>query len=281
MLIFDRINEMTSYTEEKREKGLTVGFVPTMGALHRGHITLVERSVNENDITVVSIFVNPVQFNNPEDLKKYPRNVEKDVEMLAKAGVDAVFTPSEEEMYPEQVTRVYELGDLASVMEGEFRPGHFNGVAVVVHKLLEIVKPHKAYFGEKDYQQLQIIKKLVRDEKLLVEIVPCPISRDHDGLALSSRNERLTHEMREAAPFIHSQLIKARSLANKADATAETIIAFIKESFSRHPLLKLEYFVIADGETLKPVSGELKSNNYGFIAVFAGDVRLIDNIRLI
>lgn len=281
MLVFERIQDVTSYVDARRNDNLTIGFVPTMGALHSGHISLVDRSVKENDITVVSIFVNPIQFNNPEDLKKYPRDLGKDIDLLEKAKADVVFTPSEKEMYPNEVKKVYDLGELATVMEGEFRPGHFNGVAVVVHKLFNIVKPHKAYFGEKDFQQLQIIKKLVEDQAIPVEIVPCPISRDHDGLALSSRNARLSSPMRKAAPFIYENLLKARELVKLSNARAEDVVSFIQDAFAKHPLLKLEYFVVADGNTLKPEKGSLHNNTYGFIAVFAGDVRLIDNIRLI
>ncbi|HLN52502.1 MAG TPA: pantoate--beta-alanine ligase [Lentimicrobium sp.] len=280
MIVFERIQEVSSYVNTQRAKQLTIGFVPTMGALHQGHISLVERSVRENDITIVSIFVNPIQFNNPEDLKKYPRNLQQDIEMLEKANVDVVFTPSEKEMYPEENHQLYDLGEFANVMEGAFRPGHFNGVAVVVHKLFDIVKPHKAYFGEKDYQQLQVIKKLVKDHNIPVEIVPCPISRDVDGLALSSRNARLSSKMRDAAPFIYAQLLKAREQAKQPDASAEKIVSFIYDSFAEHPLLKLEYFVVADGSKLQPVTNGLKEDTYGFIAVFAGDIRLIDNIRL-
>jgi len=279
MIVFEKIRDLNSFILHKRESGKTIGFVPTMGALHVGHISLVEKSVSENDITVVSIFVNPIQFNNPTDLEKYPRDLKSDQEMLEAAGVDIIFAPSVEEMYPEPVTANYEFGPLSTVMEGEFRPGHFNGVAVVVHKLFEIVMPHRAYFGEKDFQQLQIIKSLVRNLNLPVQIIPCPISREDDGLARSSRNARLTPEMREAAPFIHAQLVKARELA--LSMTSEELEDWMRKSFNSHQLLKLEYFSIADGETLSHIQGKIPLNAYGFIAVFAGEIRLIDNIRLI
>ncbi len=279
MEVFEKISDVQSYVAQKRSNGLTVGFVPTMGALHAGHISLVERSVAENNLTIVSIFVNPIQFNNPDDLAKYPRELEKDLAMLEKAGVDAVFVPDTKEMYPKPVNRHYEFGSLAEVMEGAYRPGHFNGVAIVVHKLFDIVTPHKAYFGEKDYQQLMIIKAMVNNLQLPVEIIACPISRESDGLAMSSRNARLSDEMRLAAPFIYQQLQIA---AQKApELTAENLVRFIVDSFEDQESLNLEYFVVADGDTLQPVKGFITPNAHGFIAVFAGDIRLIDNIRLI
>ncbi|MFH1118408.1 MAG: pantoate--beta-alanine ligase [Bacteroidota bacterium] len=279
MIVFETIAETLNFAEATRKKGQTIGFVPTMGALHEGHISLVNRAKQENDVVVVSIFVNPIQFNNPDDLTKYPRTLVKDLQMLSSVNCDLVFNPSVEEMYPEKIEKTYDFGQLATVMEGEFRPGHFNGVATVVQRLFEITIPHKAYFGEKDYQQLQIIRALVRNEKLNVEIVPCPISREADGLARSSRNERLSPEMRKAAPYIHMVLEEARNLARAHQASQ--IVNFVKAKFSDHPLLKLEYFTIAESENLQPVTGMVKPGNYGFIAVFAGDIRLIDNIRLI
>ncbi len=279
MIVYDTISETLDFAQRTRQSGKTIGFVPTMGALHEGHLSLVKQARLENDVVVVSIFVNPIQFNNPDDLLKYPRTLEKDLNMLAAAGCDVVFNPSVSEMYPEKVEKTYDFGELANVMEGAFRPGHFNGVAIVVQKLFEITLPHKAYFGEKDFQQLQIIKALVKIEKLDLEIVPCPISRENDGLARSSRNERLTPAMRTAAPYIHMVLEEARSLSTAHSASQ--IISFVKAKFSDHPLLKLEYFSIANSETLQPVSGTILPGDYGFIAVFAGEIRLIDNIRLI
>jgi len=279
MKFFKTITESRSFSEKARISGKTIGFVPTMGALHEGHLSLVREAKSANDLVIVSIFVNPIQFNNPEDLKKYPRTLEKDLEMLESVGCDVVFCPDEKEMYPEKTNKSYDFGTLATVMEGAFRPGHFNGVAIVVHKLFDITLPHKAYFGEKDYQQLQIIRALVRNEKLDVEIVPCPISRETDGLARSSRNGRLTPQCRRAAPYIHMVLEEAKSLAPAH--TAEQIVRFVSMKFKDHPLLKLEYFSIADSETLQPVSGVVSPGSYGFIAVFAGEIRLIDNIKLI
>ncbi len=279
MKITETIAETKAYTEEQKSSGKSIGFVPTMGALHEGHLSLVRRSRLENEITVVSIFVNPIQFNNPEDLKKYPRTLEEDALLLEKEGVDVIFAPTVSEMYPEQVNTVYDFGSLGTVMEGAFRPGHFNGVAVVVHKLFDIVSPDRAYFGEKDYQQLMIIKSLVKNYKIPVDIVACPISRENDGLARSSRNMRLSTEMRAAAPFIYAQLVQAKK--NAPYKTAGEIEQDIKESFRNNGLLDLEYFTIADGETLEPVTGKITPNAYGYIAAFAGDIRLIDNIRLI
>jgi pantoate--beta-alanine ligase len=279
MIVYETIKETRDFAEKARQSGKTIGFVPTMGALHEGHISLVKQAKEETDVVIVSIFVNPIQFNNPDDLKKYPRTLEKDLLLLSAVDCDLVFYPSVHEMYPEKAEKAYDFGDLATVMEGEFRPGHFNGVATVVQRLFEITLPHKAYFGEKDYQQLQIIKALVRNEKLNIDIVPCPISREADGLARSSRNERLTPQLRKSVPYIHMVLEEARSLARVH--TANQIINFVKAKFSDHPLLKLEYFSIADGETLQPVTGEILPGNYGFIAVFASEIRLIDNIRLI
>ena len=279
MILFETINQTREFSALKRKEGLSIGFVPTMGALHDGHISLVRKAREENDIVICSIFVNPIQFNNPDDLKKYPRTLEKDLQLLEEAGCDLVFNPSVDEMYPETVKKEYDFGDLANVMEGEFRPGHFNGVAIVVQKLFDITLPHRAYFGEKDYQQLQIIKALVRIENLDVEIRPCPISREKDGLARSSRNERLTPEMRRAVPYINLVLNEAKGMAQ--NHTAGDIIRFVKFKFSEHPLLKLEYFSIASGIDLQPVSGYASKGDMAFIAVFAGDIRLIDNIQLI
>ncbi len=276
MLIFKAKREVFEFITTNA--GKRIGFVPTMGALHEGHISLVRRSVAENDITAVSIFVNPIQFNNPADLEKYPRNLDSDITLLENAGVDLVFVPSVEEMYPDAPTETYDFGELGSVMEGAFRPGHFNGVAVVVRRLFDIVQPTRAYFGEKDYQQLLIIRELVQKINSPVEIIACPIDRESDGLARSSRNLRLTDEMRRTAPFIYQQLLKARNMAD--NHTAREIKEVIEKSFEEHPLLKLEYFSIADGQTLRSIDGAVPENAYAFVVAFAGDIRLIDNIRL-
>lgn len=280
MEVFTQIKDQKSYSTQEYKKGKTIGFVPTMGALHEGHLSLVSRAVKENDIVIVSIFVNPIQFNNQDDLAKYPRNLDIDLAMLEKAGVSAVFVPSENEMYPEPATEVYNFGRLESVMEGEFRPGHFNGVAIVVKRLFDIVIPSKAYFGEKDYQQLLIIKALVKYIYSPVVIINCPISRESDGLARSSRNARLTKQMREAAPYIYKQLLNAKESATQL-ITVDEIEKSIIDKFNQHPLLKLEYFKIADAETLEPVTGRVEQTHHGFIAVYAGNIRLIDNISFI
>lgn len=279
MLIFQTQKDISEHIRNLNSAGLSIGFVPTMGALHEGHISLVNRSITENDKTVVSIFVNPIQFNNPLDLEKYPRDIDADLKLLRQAGADIVFIPTVEEMYPDKITETYEFGDLGNVMEGEFRPGHFNGVAVVVQRLFNIIKPHRAYFGEKDYQQLMIVKSLAVQTNSPVKIIPCPISREDDGLARSSRNIRLEHNMRQAAPFIYQQLLKAKEMSG--NHTAEEVRHAIEISFKEHPLLSLEYIEIADGDRLKSIKGTITYNSFAFIAVNAGEIRLIDNIRLI
>jgi pantoate--beta-alanine ligase len=275
--IINTIQEMQTFSSFHRKDGKKLGFVPTMGALHQGHLELVKQAVKENDVVVCSIFVNPIQFNNPDDLKKYPRTFEKDSVLLKDAGCDVIFYPSVEEMYPEPVSTVYNFGNLENVMEGKFRPGHFNGVAVVVKKLFDIVLPHRAYFGEKDFQQLAIIKALVKIERMNVEIVPCPIVREDDGLAMSSRNVRLSDEQRKHAPRIYETLVKARNMfpvSSVAEVKKEVASAIEKE-----PYMELEYFEISDTETLEPVL-ENKPGKVviGCIAVHMGDVRLIDNM---
>ena len=265
--------------QELDSRGGTVGFVPTMGALHAGHLSLVERCRRECDTVVVSVFVNPTQFNDPNDLLKYPRTPESDCALLEKAGTDIVFMPSVEEIYPEKDMRQFGFGALEQVMEGEHRPGHFNGVAQVVSRLFDIVKPDKAYFGEKDYQQLAIICRMVGQLALPVEITGCPIERDTDGLALSSRNVRLNPAQRKAAPLIYKTL---KDTAGKAGVIpVKELIRWATEAIDANPQLKTEYFTIADAETLQPVeSWDEPGKKRAFAAVWAGDVRLIDNIEL-
>ena len=212
MNVYNFIVDIQRFVEEKHNLGLKVGFVPTMGALHEGHLSLINRAKKDNDIVVSSVFVNPIQFNNPTDLEKYPRTPERDIEKLEQAGCDAVFMPSVDEMYPEKVEEHYDFGDLERVMEGACRPRHFNGVAIVVRKLFEIVTPDRAYFGEKDFQQLAIIKKMVQNLNMNLEIVPCPIIRENDGLAMSSRNVRLNETERAIAPQIFATLNDATSI---------------------------------------------------------------------
>jgi len=277
MNICSNKQQLWDFLTKDREKGLTVGFVPTMGALHEGHLSLVERAGKENNRVVVSIFVNPTQFNDPRDLERYPRDLEKDINLLSAYKCDYIYNPSVEELYPEPDTRVFDFGNLESVMEGEFRPGHFNGVAQVVSKLLDIVTPDRAYFGLKDFQQLVIIKNLVKQLKLGLEIIPCDIVREADGLAMSSRNMLLTREHRMAAPLIFQTLKEARKLARRM--SVEEVKEWVIRKIDSDPLLKVEYFDIVDDEELRPVgSWDNPVRKVGCIAVFAGEIRLIDNV---
>ncbi len=277
MYIIKTVSELNVKLGSLRENNLKIGLVPTMGALHDGHIQLVKRCVKENDICVVSIFVNPTQFNDKNDLEKYPRTPEKDCDMLEKAGCSFVFMPSVEEVYPEPDTRVFSFGSLEQVMEGRFRPGHFNGVAQIVSKLFEMVKPDRAYFGEKDFQQLAIIRELVKQQKYPLEIVPCPIVREPDGLAMSSRNTRLSETEREKAPLISEFLFKSLNFA-KDHSISETK-NFVTDNLAAYPVFRLEYFEIADGFSLQEVNDWNESDYIvGCIAIFCGPVRLIDNI---
>lgn len=278
MRVIHTIAELKELLQQHRQEGKTIGFVPTMGALHKGHITLVERCVAENDICVVSIFVNPTQFNNQEDLRLYPRTPEEDYELLRSTGTDVVFAPSVEEIYPGPDIRIFDFGLLDKVMEGAFRPGHFNGVAQVVSKLFAFVEPHKAYFGEKDFQQLAIVREMVKQQELPVEIVGVPTVREQNGLAMSSRNQRLSVEQREHASEIH-RIMRESTLLTE-EQSPDQIIHFVTGSINNVPDLRVEYFGIVDGDSLQPVSTWQDSGNIvGAIAVYCGDVRLIDNIR--
>ncbi len=280
MKAIGKIDQLRSELKYHRQQQKSIGFVPTMGALHQGHLDLISKAREQNDILVCSIFVNPVQFNNEEDLNNYPRTLVEDLEKLEKAGCDYVFTPSVPEMYPEPVSENYDFGDLEKVMEGKFRPGHFNGVAVVVRKLLEITEPERAYFGEKDYQQLQIIRKLVQIAGLDVEIKPVEISREVDGLARSSRNARLKPREREAAPAIFRIISQAREKLQQFESPADMRNWGLKE-MQKESLLEPEYFEIVDMETLAPIgSWDETSRCILCVAVFIGKVRLIDNIIL-
>lgn len=276
MVVSHTVSEVRETLSTSGIDGKKIGFVPTMGALHEGHISLVKKSVGDNDVTVVSIFVNPTQFNNKEDLEKYPRTVENDLEMLEKAGVDLVFVPIVEEIYPDPDTRLFDFGLLDKVMEGKFRPGHFNGVAQVVSRLFDIVRPDRAYFGEKDFQQLTIIREMVRQYTIPVEIIGMPIRREASGLAMSSRNERLTEKERTEASLIYAALKESKSFVSKN--VSETI-TFVADRINRSELLNVEYFEIVDGDSLQPIK-DWTDTSYavGCIAVFCGDVRLIDNI---
>lgn len=264
---------------EKRTGTHSIGFVPTMGALHQGHLSLVEKSKSENDFTLVSIFVNPTQFNNSEDLEKYPRKETGDLELLENAGADAVYLPEVKDLYPNgRETEHFDFGGIEKVMEGKFRPGHFDGVGTVVKRLFNSLQPDKAYFGEKDFQQLLIIRKLVELENLPVEIVSVPIKREEDGLAMSSRNLRLSEEMREEAPHVYKILKEAKNYFSSH--TPEETLEFALERFS-HTSLKPEYFEIVDEQSLQPLRDKNTAENArAFVAVYAGDIRLIDNLRL-
>lgn len=263
--------------DKVRAQKRTVGFVPTMGALHQGHISLVKRAVEENGCGVVSVFVNPTQFNNPNDLQTYPRTPEADLELLGQTGVELVFMPTVEEMYPQPDTRQFDFGPTGQVMEGEHRPGHFNGVAQVVSRLFDLVQPDRAYFGQKDFQQVAIIRMLVDMLGYNVEIVECPIVREADGLALSSRNALLTPENRIAAPAIHHALALAK--LQMAQRTVQQTISWVTEQINAVSPLQVEYLSIANAQTLQPICNWDEAERVvGCIAVQAGKVRLIDNI---
>ncbi len=259
----------------------TIGFVPTMGALHAGHLALMERSLQENDYTVVSIFVNPTQFNNPEDLAKYPRTLDEDVRKITALNPEImVYAPSVEDIYDgNPVSQSFDFDGLENQMEGKFRPGHFDGVGTIVKQLFEIVTPTNAYFGEKDFQQLQIVKKLAVKNQLPVTIIGCPIYREANQLAMSSRNERLSAEERNQASLIYKTLLQAKEKFQ--NGTVESVNQLVQQTFENHPLFDLEYFVIADEETLLPCTTKEKDKNYrAFIAVFVNNIRLIDTISL-
>jgi pantoate--beta-alanine ligase len=279
MILLQSVAETQSYVQLLKQKGKKIGFVPTMGALHQGHLSLIKLARQENDVVLCSIFVNPIQFNNPEDLLKYPRTPETDMAMVEAAGCDAVFAPSVEEMYPEPDTTIYDFGLLDKVMEGRFRPGHFNGVAIVVRRLLEVTQADVAYFGEKDFQQLVIIQKMVEMLTLPVRIVSCPIVREQDGLAMSSRNQRLTQDERAIAPLLYQALQKAASHFTRF--TPEELRVMIKADIEQNPLFEVEYIEIVDMDSLMPVSYWSGSNRIIIcLAVYLGQVRLIDNIVL-
>jgi pantoate--beta-alanine ligase len=266
---------LNSFSKEK-----TIGFVPTMGALHAGHLSLVKKAKNSCDVVVVSIFVNPTQFDRKEDLEHYPSTLEADLKHLKNEGCDVIFIPSVKEMYPKNVaSEEFDFEGLDQVMEGAHRKGHFSGVGTIVKRLFDIVKPHYAFFGEKDFQQLMIIKKLVEIENIPVKIIGNPIHREPDGLAMSSRNVRLTEKYRKAAPFIHKTLEKAQTLFKTM--SVDEVTQWVEHEFDAQDLLKLEYFSIADEVTLKPVTKKEVNKKYrAFIAVFAGEIRLIDNLKL-
>ena len=278
MKLIHTVQELRTELNAQRLAGKKIGFVPTMGALHEGHASLVKLAVAENDVVVVSDFVNPTQFNDQNDLLKYPRTLEADCELLEKVGAHYVFAPSVEEIYPEPDTRQFSYAPLDTVMEGKFRPGHFNGVCQVVSKLIMMVEPHCAYFGEKDFQQLAIIREMVKQMNFPIRIVGCPIVRESDGLALSSRNARLSDIQRGQALNISKTLFASKEYA--ATHTVEETQAFVEQAIAASEGFELEYFEIVDGLTLQKIAG-WDDTDYavGCITVFCGEVRLIDNIK--
>jgi pantoate--beta-alanine ligase len=276
MLVFDKIRDVREYLAQKRKDQATVGFVPTMGALHEGHISLIAISRKETDITVCSIFVNPTQFNNQADLTKYPRTPEKDMDMLRAAGCDVLYMPDVADVYPEKDTRRFSFGYLDTILEGAHRPGHFNGVGQVVSILLEGIQPDKAFFGSKDYQQVMVVKELARQLKLPTEIVACPILREPDGLAMSSRNVRLNEEERKVAALIPLMMQEARKLVVREGIAAAK--AYIAQEVAKQALMKLDYYEVCDAGTLQLLGQYSPSQPaISLIAVFVGSVRLIDN----
>ncbi len=270
---------LIDYVERQREMGKKIGFAPTMGALHQGHLSLYKAAKKENDEVISSIFVNPTQFNNPDDFQKYPKTLEKDLELLEKAGVDAVYVPNVEEMYPDGLnSKKYDFDGLENEMEGKYRPGHFDGVGTIVEELFRQVQPHNAYFGEKDYQQLAIIKKMVEKTKLPVKIHGVPTLREEDGLAMSSRNVRLTETQRKEATIIYETLTKVKEWFKVI--SLEEIKQRVTEIF-KNSNFELEYFVIADKDTLKEANAIDEDKEYrAFIVAYADTVRLIDNMHL-
>ncbi len=278
MEIIRKVDELKGALAAARTDGKSIGLVPTMGALHAGHVSLIDRARKENDIVVVSVFVNPTQFNNPEDLRAYPRTEDADCRKLEAAGVDYAFIPTVEEMYPQPDTRVFDLGSVADVMEGKMRPGHFNGVAQVVSKLFAMVEPTRAYFGEKDFQQIAVIRRMVELEGFDLQIVPCPIMREDDGLALSSRNVRLNKEQRAVAPKIHKVL--AESVGWAPAASVATVKERVVDDINAYPGMEVEYYEIVNGYDMQPIS-DWSATDYavGCVTVNVGDVRLIDNIK--
>lgn len=282
MKVYQEKRQITQAIDALKAKGLKIGLVPTMGALHKGHLALVKRALDNNDKVVVSIFVNPTQFDNNEDLVKYPRTLDSDTALLKTFNDQdiIVYAPSVDDIYEgHTISESFDFDGLEFEMEGKFRNGHFDGVGTIVKRFFEIIKPHYAYFGQKDFQQLQIIKKLVEKQDLSVKVIGCPIHRESNGLAMSSRNTRLKPEYKKAAPIIYKTLQTAK--AKFGTESANKVSEWVASQFAKHELLKLEYFIIADVDTLKPIKRKSKKKSYrAFIAVYADDIRLIDNIAL-
>ena len=283
MDIIRTVNNITEVCNIARQEGKTIGLVPTMGALHAGHVSLIKRARKENDIVVVSVFVNPTQFNNPEDLRTYPRTEEADCEKLESAGVDYAFIPTVEEIYPVEDTRVFDLGPVADVMEGAMRPGHFNGVAQIVSRLFAMTNPTRAYFGEKDFQQIAVIRRMAEIEGFNeLEIIDCPIKREDDGLAMSSRNVRLTAQQRKVAPNIHKILVSSVGLSSTN--TVNETIKYVVDEINSFEEMEVEYYQIVNPITMQPIDNWEDAPDgiaVGCITVYLGNVRLIDNIKYI
>ena len=278
MIVYRTKTDLTGHLLSLQNEGKTIGLVPTMGALHKGHASLVEIANAENDIVVVTIFVNPTQFNDPSDLDHYPRTLDQDLELLRQLEADLVFVPSVKEMYPEEDTHIFDLGGLEKVMEGKHRKGHFNGVAQIVSKLFLLIRPHRAYFGQKDFQQLVIIRRLVEILELNLTIVPCPIIREMDGLAMSSRNTRLSKEERKLAPFIYETLVQSRE--KMEDLTPSQLKEWVALQFKKQSELNLEYFEIVEDKGLTSIEEWGTSvNKVACLAVHLGQVRLLDNLN--
>ena len=275
---FQSKEELQERINALKNEEYSIGFVPTMGALHEGHLSLINCSNERNDITVVSIFVNPTQFNQREDYEKYPRHIQEDLDKLQDGGCDIVFIPDESEMYPEEDTRVFDFGYVQEVLEGYHRPGHFNGVAQIVSKLFDAVRPHRAYFGEKDFQQLAIIRKLVEQLKMDIEVIGCPIIREEDGLAMGSRNQRLNTKEREVATSISEVLFE--SVKKAGEMNVEELKKWVCSQLNKNPLIDVEYFDIVNEKTFEPIKRwKEQSEKRGCIAAWIGDVRLIDNVK--
>ena len=278
MKLIHTIEDLQRNLTEARAKGEKIGLVPTMGALHEGHASLVRRCVAENDVTVVSVFLNPTQFNDKKDLEKYPRTLDADCALLESVGADFVFAPSVEEMYPEPDSRKFSYPPVDTVMEGAFRPGHFNGVAQIVSKLFYVVEPDNAYFGEKDFQQIAVIRAMVKQLDIPVKINDCPILREADGLALSSRNVRLTPEQRQKAPLIARTLKESTNFV--PEKSVQEVIDYVVNTINADPIMRVEYYEIVDGNTMESIKN-WSDTTYpvGCITVYCGEVRLIDNIK--
>jgi len=277
MIVYRTKKDLERHLNALRDTNKTIGLVPTMGALHKGHASLVEKAIEENDAVVVSIFVNPTQFNDPADLEKYPRTLDHDLELLQSLDVNLVFIPSVQEMYPEKDIRIFNLDNLDKVMEGKQRMGHFNGVTQIVSKLFETVNPDRAYFGQKDFQQLVIIRRMVEILGLNLDIVACPIVREEDGLAMSSRNVQLNREERKLAPHMYITLQLARE--KRGSLSPAEVKSWVSDQFKEQPLMQLEYFEIVEDKGLRPIAvWEEKVNQVGCMAVQLGGIRLIDNL---